>query len=256
MEAVFCQSVPIDRILTCSQGEVEWTMAHASHSQFVSDGTMTTSPSFQAREDHTARGFRAAVTRARNGDDEVWTALISDYEPGLRKAADSSLGSYLRHEVDSADLVQEVHWSLWHGLREGKYELVDRRCLIALSLTILKCKISRLWRRLERRRRLATQEMRTVGRNGEDSILSLSAEDPFQEVLADDEYEHLAKRLTETEHHLLQLRLQGYSTAEAARLLNKKPDSLRMVLKRLRAKARAHRIGPESMERTQPLAAV
>src|SRR3974377_332968 len=73
------------------------------------------------------------VGRARQGDHAAWVTLLREYEPRLGRAADALLGPEIRSEVDSADLVQVVHWNLWLGLSAGKYTVNRPEDLLALA---------------------------------------------------------------------------------------------------------------------------
>src|SRR4051794_36792243 len=101
--------------------------------------------------------FTGLVALARQGDEGAWFALVGEYEPALHKIACSMLGRDLRQEADGADLVQLVHWSLWKGLRLGKFDFARRECLLALSFKILRRKVSHFRRDHERKRQLAAR---------------------------------------------------------------------------------------------------
>jgi RNA polymerase sigma-70 factor (ECF subfamily) len=189
--------------------------------------------------------FTELVRLARDGDEDAWAALAAEYEPRLRKVAYALLGRNLQPEVDTADLVQLVHWSLWSGLRQGKYELAQPGCLYALALRILRNKVARLWLGLKRRKRLAARAVEAAGRKNHPDPACSGSCDPLCGVLAEDEFEHLSRSLTKIERRLIELRLEGYNTAEAARLLDHDPNSLRVVLKRLREKARSRGFHPD-----------
>jgi len=188
--------------------------------------------------------FTGLIALARQGDESAWFALVGEYEPRLQKIAYKMLGRNLRQEVDGADLVQLVHWSLWKGLRLGKFDLARRECLFALSYKILRHKVSRLWRNLERKRRLASGAAVTASWRDDQNPEVAPAGDPGCRVLADDEFERLSRILTKAECRLIELKLQGYNTSEAARLLGKDPNTVRVALKRLREKARSRGFGP------------
>lgn len=187
-------------------------------------------------EGTTVPDFQCIVGRARQGDQAAWAALLRGYEPRLGRAADALLGPEIRSEVDSADLVQVVHWNLWLGLRAGKYVVTRPEDLLALALTILRRKVSRVWRRLQRQRCLAAQTNRIQDWKPGAVLAGPDRSDPADRVLADDQFEFLCKSLNATERSLIELRLQGYSTAEAARELGHPPATLRVVHKRLRDK--------------------
>jgi RNA polymerase sigma-70 factor (ECF subfamily) len=170
----------------------------------------------------------------RRGEPEAWAALAGALEPRLRQAADRWLGAELRSEANPADLTQAVHWSLWLGLGRGKYEVTQPEQLMALALTILRRKISAVRRRLVRQRRLAAKaELARGSTPGADRPAPREI-DPLSRLAAEDHFAQLCQRMSATERRLVELRWQGYSTAEAARLMGRDPASLRVVLQRLR----------------------
>jgi RNA polymerase sigma-70 factor (ECF subfamily) len=181
--------------------------------------------------------FRATVEKARQGDEGAWTDLVQSYEPQLRRAAQHALAPVLRSEIDPADLVQSVHWSLFVELRRGRYQLDCPEGMLALARVMLRRKVARVWRKLERQKRLVGNGYSQLEwLNGTDAVKGCNS--PTDWVLADDEFEHICKILTRSEQRLVELRMLGYTTAEAAREMKRSPDSLRVMLCRLRRKLR------------------
>jgi RNA polymerase sigma factor (sigma-70 family) len=175
---------------------------------------------------------------AREGDEVACALLVNAYEPGLRRTARNALGAVLRTEVDIEDLIQSVHWSLWVGLREGSFHVDSGEGLLAVARAILRRKVARVWRTLERRRRLAVRNAGKI-RPDEDAQASEGAAiDPADRISADDQFEHLCKIMTRTERRLIELRMLGYSTAEAGREMGRDSENLRVTLARLRKKLR------------------
>lgn len=182
------------------------------------------------------RDFGLVLGLAHGGDERAWALLIHHYEPGLRKAARELLGQALRSEVDSEDIVQSVHWSLWVGLRRKKIEVDSVESLLAISRSILRRKIARVWRTLERRRRITSQVLGKTRPVGHLTEVDESTENPAHQLSADDQFERLCKIMTRTERRLIELRMLGYTTAEAAREMGRDSESLRVTLARLRKK--------------------
>ena len=176
--------------------------------------------------------FAALLDRARQGDAEALAELASQYEPEVRVMARVLLGPALRPYLDSLDLVQSVHRSLLAGLRHGKIDLTSPQRLVALALTMVRRKIARQWRRHRRQERLADGNAETLA----DQLATLcSAEDdPARRAQRNDSLRLVGRQLTETERRLVELRLNGHSTIEAARQLGLDADVLRVRLSRLR----------------------
>jgi RNA polymerase sigma-70 factor (ECF subfamily) len=175
---------------------------------------------------------------SRTSDERAFTLLINFYEPGLRKTAQRIVGNLIRSEVDTEDLIQSVHWSLWLGLRAGKFEINSVEHILAVARSILRRKVARVWRTIERRRRIESK----ISMNEDMQKNMSNLDESAQQLSAEDQFEHLCKIMTSTERRLIELRILGYSTAEAAREMGREPESLRVTLARLRKKIKDSRI--------------
>jgi RNA polymerase sigma-70 factor (ECF subfamily) len=174
--------------------------------------------------------FVALLALARRGDAGAMSQLVRHYEPEIRLAARVRLGPALRPLVDSMDVVQSVHHSLIRGLLQDKFDITCAEQLLALAVTLVRNKVARHWRRLQRQRRLPAQAAENRGR---------PEDDPAQAAQYHDQVRHLCRNLNETERRLVELRLQGHSTAEVARRLGLNADVLRVRLSRLRRRLEA-----------------
>jgi RNA polymerase sigma-70 factor (ECF subfamily) len=184
-----------------------------------------------------ADDFAALLERARRGDRAALAEVAQRYEPRVRVVARVLLGPALRPYLDSVDLVQSVHRSLLVGLRDGRFDLATADNLVALAMTMVRRKVARHWRRHQRQRRLD-------GGPGADlpsllTSLSSPQPDPARAVQFADAVGHLCASLDETERRLLELRLQGHSTAEIAAQLALSGVALRVRMTRLRQRLRA-----------------
>lgn len=183
--------------------------------------------------DHLADLFR----RVRDGDQGALSELLQEYEPRLRTTARVLLGPLLRPHLDSVDLVQSVHRVLLPGLRAGRFSASCPEQLVALALTIIRRKVARSWRRLQREQPFA----QVPGDSGqvEAMVPSRGEDDPASAAQFNDELRHLLARLSDDETQLVKLRMEGYSTAEIADRLHCDPHALRAKLSRLRQRLRA-----------------
>jgi len=174
--------------------------------------------------------------RLQNADEEALAALVREYEPEIRRAATVRLGPLLRPHLDSVDLVQSVYITLLKGIRDDKFHIAGPHELVALSAEIIRRKVSQVWKRLKRRTELNNNlagvhedaEHRVVGRE--------SLPDPIADAELRDGIERIMNEVDAADRKLLELRMQGFSTAEAARALGADPDVLRVRLSRLRKK--------------------
>jgi RNA polymerase sigma factor (sigma-70 family) len=183
--------------------------------------------------------FAGLLQRARQGDEQALRALAEQYEKEVRIVARVQLGPALRPYLDSVDLVQSVHKSLLMGIRQNRFDISSPDKLIALALTIVRRKVARQWRRLRRQQRISYGA--GEGSTLPDLLASLSATeaDPVRAAQLRDALQQLWENVNDTEKRVLELRLQGYSTVEAARQLNLDADVLRVRLSRLRQRLRA-----------------
>ncbi len=171
----------------------------------------------------------------RNGDEAALAELLQRYEAQLRLAARVLLGVKLRAQLDSLDLVQSVHRVLLPGLRAGKYDVSSLDKLLALARTVIRHKVGRNRRRMQREQ--ATQATK-VANDAADSASRLAAEDPSQAIETEDLKQRILASLSDPDRQLIELRVQGYSTAEIAEMLGCDAHALRARLSRLRQRLR------------------
>jgi RNA polymerase sigma factor (sigma-70 family) len=189
-----------------------------------------------------AESFADLLARARGGDQTALAELVQQYEPKIRLVARLRLGPALRPHFDSMDLVQSVHRSLMLGLRQDKFAISGPEQLLALALTVVRRKVARPWRHLQRQQRLS------LGPNNGGNLANLLAsltspdDDPAQAALYNDQLRQLCGNLEVSERRILQLRLQGYSTAEIAQDLGLHAIALRVRLTRLRQRLQASNV--------------
>jgi RNA polymerase sigma factor (sigma-70 family) len=183
--------------------------------------------------------FAALLARARRQDADALAALVQGYEARVRLVARVLLGPALRPYLDSVDLVQSVHRSLMAGLRGDKFDISSPEKLLALALTMVRRKVARKWRH-------ARRQQRQGGRAGDGSdlsnlLLSLQSTEanPASTAQLNDTVRHLCANLDATEQRMMQLHVEGHSTAEIAAELGINPVALRVRLTRLRQRLRA-----------------
>lgn len=186
----------------------------------------------------TAEEFGPLLARARQGDQEALAQLVRQYEFKVRLVARYLLGPALRPYLDSVDLTQSVHRSLIVGLRQDKFDLPRPENLMALALTMVRRKVARKWRHLQRQKRLDSGE--SAGGNLSQLLTTLAAPeaDPARTVQFTDQVERLCAGLGETDRRLLELRLQGYRPAGIAEQLGLNVNAVNVRLSRLRQKLR------------------
>jgi RNA polymerase sigma factor (sigma-70 family) len=172
--------------------------------------------------------------RLRDADEATLAAIVQEYEVEIRRAATMRIGPLLRPHLDSVDLVQSVYITLLKGLRGEKFHIAGPQELVALSAEIIRRKVAQVWKRLKRRTELNTN-LTGTREDDEHVIVNRDGEpDPMADAEMRDAIERIMQECDPADKKLLQLRLEGNSTAEAARALDADPDVLRVRLSRLR----------------------
>lgn len=178
--------------------------------------------------------FTELLSRARRGDEAAVAELVQRYEGIIRRAARGLLGRAMRPYLDSMDLVQSVHRTLLIGLRGGKFDISSPDRLIALALTLVRRKVARHWRKLKRQ-----PGGPTTAAGDTVPLLASPQPGPASAAQLDDAVRHVLSHLEDaTDRRLVELRLQGYSTAEVARAMGLDSRFLRVRLGRLRTRLR------------------
>lgn len=182
--------------------------------------------------------FSDLLSLARGGDEAAMRQLVSEYERDVHTVARIRLGAALRPYVDSVDLVQSVHRSLLIGLRDGKFDISTPQNLIALALTIVRRKVARQWRKVQRQQRLSG--VNSPSGDLPDVLVGLigTESDPAEIASLRDQTQRLWSEMDVAERRIMELRMEGFNTAEVARQLQLDPDVLRVRLSRLRRRLR------------------
>lgn len=179
------------------------------------------------------------MIRARAGDPTALAELSKTYESQVRMVARVLLGPALRPYFDSMDLVQSVHRSILIGLKHEKFQFDNSDNLVGLAVTIVRRKVARQWRHMQRQVRLDSTNK--PGSNLSDSIILLTnpEEDPARVAEFSDRVQKICEHMSLPDRDLIERRLQGYSTVEVAQQLGVNPATLRVRLNRLRQRLRA-----------------
>ena len=177
--------------------------------------------------------FDALVARVGQGDLAALTKLVLHYEKDLRIAARVRLGPELRPYLDSMDLVQSVYAGMLREVQANQFAVADADEFLARAVGAIKKKIAHHWRHLRRQQRLDGKP--DTGPIPE-LLLSLTdaGDDPAQTAQMRDQIEYLYRQLDREDQQFMGLRLDGYTTAEAAALMAVDPATLRKRHKRLR----------------------
>jgi RNA polymerase sigma-70 factor (ECF subfamily) len=186
----------------------------------------------------TPEEFASLIGRVRLGDEEALAQLVLHYEREVERTAQAMLSRALRSYLDPADLVQSVHRTLLPFLRQNASDIDDPRQLRALAVTLARRKIIQHWRRLQCQHRFQAEMVDTESPAAVRTVATSPEPDPAAVAQCNELMQRLSCQLDDTERRLVELRLQGATTAEAARELGVDADVLRVRLSRLRRRLR------------------
>ena len=181
--------------------------------------------------------FTDLMARLRAGDEAAAREVFQRFVGKLIRLARRQFDAVLRRKVDPEDVVQSAYKSFFLRHGEGKLEVHDWGNLWGLLtvITLRKCLDRVEYHRAERRdvqREVAAQP----GAAGADPWWQAVAREPTPEeaaVLAET-VEQLLLSLAEDERPVLELSLQGYTTAEISERLGRPERSVRRVRERLK----------------------
>jgi RNA polymerase sigma-70 factor (ECF subfamily) len=191
--------------------------------------------------------FALLIERVRDGDEAAATELVAQYEGLIRRRARRLLGPALRVHLDSLDIAQSVNRSLLIGLRRAAFSVSTPDELTRLALTLVRRRVARHWRKRKREaecRGFADDLLR-----GTFPSLAAASEHPeVANAIATGEILHqIFEQLDGLDRQLVELRLEGYTTAEAARKLGVSAGLLRSRLSRLRKRLWEQGLSPDSI---------
>jgi RNA polymerase sigma factor (sigma-70 family) len=178
------------------------------------------------------------LKRVQEGDEAALASLVEHYASTLRRVARASLGEPMRAHLDSIDLVQSVHRLLLVGLRNNKFEFRDHAQLLGLALTLVRRRVARHWRQMKNEPGTATHMALGSDEGGEHEPAAKANGDPVDQLAVNEQFDRLLDTLDPLDRRVLELRMEGLSTADVARELGVEAAMLRVRLGRLRQKLR------------------
>ena len=183
--------------------------------------------------------FHQLLSRARDGDQAALDELVREYESELTRVVKARLGNALRPYFDSVDLVQSVHKTVLLGIQDDKLKIQSPEHLVRLAAMIVRRKIARYWKRHRRQLRLDSICINECdGASLASLVLAASGDsfDPGRDMELNERLAAIMEQLKPIDRKLIELRLEGCSTAEAARHMEMDSDLLRARLGRVRRK--------------------
>ena len=139
----------------------------------------------------------------------------------------------LARRVDAEDIVQSTYRSLFVRLKNGEFELGSGRDLWNLLVTIVLNKVRRQakFHRATRRNMASEQSVR---HEGLETPVADDGPGPEDAAILVDELEHFLAKLPPRDRPIVELRLQGCSTAEIAEATGRAERSVRRIVERAR----------------------
>ena len=165
---------------------------------------------------------RELIERARQGDPKAFEALAADHREGLLSFIRTRLGRQLRARAEAEDILQETHLQAFDSI--DRFEWRGERSFFKWTATI------------------AEYVIRGLGRtsNADNVALDLDPTDsgpsPSRAARREERFDRLEtalESLPEDHRTVIRLaRLEGLSTAEVARRMNRSPGAVRHLLLR------------------------
>jgi RNA polymerase sigma factor (sigma-70 family) len=196
--------------------------------------------------------FASLIERLADGDDSAMNALIRVFGPAIERMAKTQLGPMLQSKDGADDVTQAVHLILWMGLRARKFAVATPRCYMALCHTLVARQVARQWRsaKVEPNITIEGNLMETIV--DRDLFSQAHETGPSREMELVETLADFLDHLDPIDRQLVQLRLQGRTTVEVARILGLDPSGLRVRLSRLRKKFERELTSTLGIDRWRP----
>jgi RNA polymerase sigma factor (sigma-70 family) len=188
------------------------------------------------------------LARAREGDNAAMGQVMEKYAPVLRQAAQKLIGRPLRSSLDAEDLVQSIQIILLKGIQSGKFIILTPAQYVSVAKVLLQRNLSRHWREYKRLNCATTIDGPLFAKMGDtlpdQPLMKKAVGECPDDVESLHTVEKILRKLQPLDRRLVELRMEGHTTAEAARLLNLDAGFLRVRLGRLREKLQSLRTRP------------
>lgn len=183
--------------------------------------------------------FAELLARVRLGDEAAAGQLVQRYERAVLRSVRSRLGKNMRGALDSMDIMQSVHRSLLVGLRNEKYQLSTPHQLIGLAVAMVQRKVARHWRKIKK---MPVNKLAANAAQQDTPVERLAGHDPTASLVvsAEELLQQFLSQLDELDQQLVRYKLAGHTSADTAKLLNRKPAFIRMRWVRLRRTLREY----------------
>jgi RNA polymerase sigma-70 factor (ECF subfamily) len=179
------------------------------------------------------RSFDSLLAGLRRGSDEAAAQVVRQYTMRLIDIARRQISSKLARRVDPEDVVQSAYRSLFLRIHQGQFELGSGDDLWKLLLSITLNKLRRQAQFHSAARRSIEKEQSDSGGAAASAEPASLEPSPDEAAALVDELEGFFKELSDSERPVIELRLQGASTADIAKQLNCSERTVRRILERV-----------------------
>jgi RNA polymerase sigma-70 factor (ECF subfamily) len=178
------------------------------------------------------------------GNEQAARALFERYAERLVALARRRLGQRMARRVDAEDIVQSVFRTFFTRAKEGQFAIQaqDDLCKLLFRLTVVKT--LRQMRHHRAAKRNLGQEVEP-GREMPAEAESIDPEPNPEAINAFlDQLEHFLRQLRPEERQILEMRMQGFGTAEIAKQLGTYERKVFRLLERIRGLAEREELTP------------
>ncbi len=189
---------------------------------------------------------RALANRYQAGDDDAAKKLFDRYCEQLMRLAKRRIGQRLVSRFDPEDVIQSAFRTFFVHLKDGdfSFEQEDDLFKLLVRLTVRKT-LRRIQYHLAGKR---NPNVEVAGGGGDgDPFDRVAGHEPTPDVAVAmvDELEDFMKRLKPFERSVLELKIQGYTSAEIAEKLNTYDRKVRRVIERVEKVAKGVEVADE-----------
>jgi RNA polymerase sigma-70 factor (ECF subfamily) len=189
------------------------------------------------------------VKLLRVGDETAARQLFERYAEQLVALARRRISQRLASRIDAEDIVQSVFRTFFHRAQQGQFELHDPDDICKLLARITVHKTFRQIAFHKRAKRDPGHEAAQTD-DSQELLLKLLAGEPTPEEATAflDQLEHFFARLKPEQRRILELRMEGYGSAEIAEKLNTTDRQIRRIMERVRGEAEREGLRPAPEE--------
>jgi RNA polymerase sigma-70 factor, ECF subfamily len=178
------------------------------------------------------------IQRLREGSDTAAREVFDRYVERLLGLAKRRIGARMNSRLDPEDVVQSVFRSFFSRMKNDQFQINVENDLFKLLVRITVHKTLRQIAHHRAAKRDPGHET-AQGSDAQEMLMQVMDDEPTPETVVTfvDHLEHFLKQLPQQDRQILELRLQGFSTEEIAKMLGSYDRKVRRVLERIRAVA-------------------